>query len=78
MTRLEWLLWACWETREEQWRKYRIVDGIVNIFVHNVGSYCDKEEGFHVDNDESDDSRVFGESDGESCCLVEPLWMPVM
>jgi len=50
------------------------MEGIVNIFIHNVGSYGDKEEGFHVvENDESDDSRVFGDSDSETCCLAEPL-----
>jgi ATP-dependent protease ClpP protease subunit len=24
------------------------MEGIVDIFIHNVGSYGDKEEGFHV------------------------------
>jgi hypothetical protein len=50
------------------------MEGIVNTFIHNVGSYGDKEEGFRVvENDESDESRVFVDSDSESCCLTEPL-----
>jgi hypothetical protein len=52
------------------------MEGIVNIFVCNVCSYGDKEEGFQVvENDESDDSRVFGDSNSDSdCeCLAEPL-----
>jgi hypothetical protein len=50
------------------------MEGIVNIFIHNVGSYGDKEEGFYVvENDESDERRVLGDSDSESCCLTEPL-----
>ena len=55
------------------------MEGTVNTFIHNVGSYGDKEEGFHVvEDDECDDSRVFGDSDSESRCLAEPLWTPVM
>jgi len=50
------------------------MEGTVNVFIYNVGSYGDKEEGFHVvENDQSDDSRVFGDSDSESFCLTEPL-----
>jgi hypothetical protein len=52
------------------------MEGIVNIFIRNMGSYGDKEEVFHVV--ESDDSSVCGDSDSESCCLAEPLWTPVM
>jgi hypothetical protein len=49
------------------------MEGTVNSFIHNVGSYGDKEEGFHVvENDESDGS-MFDDSDSESCCLAEPL-----
>jgi hypothetical protein len=50
--------------------------GIVNIFIHNVGSNDDKEEGFQVvESDESDDSRAFGDSDHDSnsWCVSEPL-----
>jgi hypothetical protein len=50
------------------------MEGIVNIFIRNVGSNDDKVEGFQVvENDEHDDSRVLGDSDSESCCLAEPL-----
>lgn len=35
------------------------MEGVLNIFICNVGSYGDKEEGFQfLENDESDDSRV--------------------
>jgi hypothetical protein len=45
---------------EEQWRKYCIMEGTVNTFIHNVGSYVDKEERFHVvENEESNEQSVW-------------------